>query len=104
MQRFNLIYYLANSNYNWFIFTDRCAICRNDLNEPSIEYQSELLEVSNNITRCKIFDSQRVAIGKCNHSYHLDCIETWLNNNWNCPLCSREWEYFKILNLFFNCV
>jgi len=20
MQRFNLIYYLANSNYNWFIF------------------------------------------------------------------------------------
>jgi hypothetical protein len=72
------------------------------LNEPSIEYQSELLGVSNNKTRFKIFDSQSVAIGKCNHSYHLDCIETWLNNNLTCPLCSREWEYFKILNLFFN--
>lgn len=41
-------------------------------------------------------------MGKCKHSYHLDCIETWLNNNLTCPLCSREWEYFKILNLCFS--
>ena len=45
-------------------------------------------------------DSQSIAIGKCKHSYHLDCVELWLNNNPTCPLCSRDWEYLKILYLF----
>lgn len=24
---------------------------------------------------------------KCNHAFHLDCIDIWLQNNANCPLC-----------------
>lgn len=102
MQRFNLVHYFAHASWYWFIFVDRCAICRNDLNEPSIEYHEELCGLLSNINRRKVLYSQSVAMGKCKHSYHLDCIETWLNNNLTCPLCSREWEYFKILNLCFS--
>lgn len=24
---------------------------------------------------------------KCNHKYHIECIEKWLSNNKTCPMC-----------------
>ncbi|XP_039039375.1 RING-H2 finger protein ATL1-like [Hibiscus syriacus] len=34
---------------------------------------------------------------KCNHAFHLDCIDIWLQSNENCPLCrtsiSRNLQY-----------
>lgn len=100
MQRFIIMQYFASATWNWFIFTDRCAICRNDLNEPSIDYQLEFFKMLNCENSSACLDSQSIGIGKCNHSYHLDCIETWLNDNLICPLCFAEWEYSKILNLY----
>lgn len=40
-----------------------CVICQNDI----------YLDISR--------------ILKCNHSYHIECIDTWLIENGNCPTC-----------------
>ncbi|XP_073315956.1 RING-H2 finger protein ATL1-like [Primulina huaijiensis] len=43
----------------------RCVVCLTDFQEH------ELLRV----------------LPKCNHAFHLDCIDLWLQNCSNCPLC-----------------
>ncbi|MED6187164.1 hypothetical protein PIB30_073917, partial [Stylosanthes scabra] len=30
------------------------------------------------------------AIPNCNHTFHIDCIDIWLQNNDNCPLCRTK--------------
>lgn len=40
-----------------------CVICQNDI----------------------YLDISRVL--RCNHSYHINCIDTWLIENSNCPIC-----------------
>ncbi|CAL5208271.1 unnamed protein product [Lathyrus oleraceus] len=42
-----------------------CAVCLNDFQ------QDEKLRI----------------IPNCNHVFHIDCIDVWLQNNANCPLC-----------------
>lgn len=42
-----------------------CVVCLNDFQEK---------------------DTLRV-LPSCNHAFHLDCIDIWLQNNANCPLC-----------------
>ncbi|KAM0007119.1 putative transcription factor C2H2 family [Helianthus debilis subsp. tardiflorus] len=42
-----------------------CVVCLNDFQE---------------------MDTLRV-LPSCNHAFHLDCIDIWLQNNANCPLC-----------------
>lgn len=27
---------------------------------------------------------------KCNHIYHIDCIDPWLQKNMNCPMCREK--------------
>lgn len=29
-----------------------------------------------------------ILICDCNQSYHIECINTWLNNRNNCPICN----------------
>ncbi len=72
------------------------------MNEPSIEYQIIPAKNIDKIKDPRFIDSHSIAVGRCKHSYHVDCIETWLKNNSICPLCSGKWEYDKILNLFLN--
>jgi len=38
-------------------------------------------------------DECPVVWGKCHHSFHLQCISTWLNTKTTCPVCRSEWEY-----------
>lgn len=41
-------------------------------------------------------DDSAVVWGKCNHSFHLQCINKWLstaNNDQKCPFCRRPWEF-----------
>lgn len=41
--RFEIKKWNAVTMWSWDICADTCAICRNSLNEPSIEYQVNLL-------------------------------------------------------------
>ncbi|KAH8091532.1 NEDD8 transferase [Aureococcus anophagefferens] len=95
--------------WSWDICADTRAICRNSLNEPSIEYQANPSPNNEN--------GLSIAFGCCGHArppgldvssvqraradaraqvFHLDCIQRWLKTRSVCPLCNKEWEFAKI--------
>merc|ERR1712100_829845 len=85
-KRFVVKKWQAVAFWSWNISVDTCAICRNSLWEPSIEYQAGN-ETDAGLTIC---------YGECGHVFHLDCITRWLKTRNYCPLCQREWETAKV--------
>jgi len=85
-ERFVVKKWQAVAFWSWNISVDTCAICRNSLWEPSIEYQAGN-ETDAGLTIC---------YGECGHVFHLDCITRWLKTRNYCPLCQREWETAKV--------
>lgn len=62
--------------------TTHCAICRNGILEPSVEYvQNPCDNNKNGLKLCK----------GC-HTFHLDCISRWIKTSNKCPLCNTEWD------------
>jgi len=74
--------------WTWDFNSNICSICRNFLQEPSINYQA-LGESGHE-------DGLTICFGACNHAYHFDCIQKWLKTRNNCPLCNSEWDTIKI--------
>ncbi|KAI5149820.1 anaphase-promoting complex subunit 11 [Enteropsectra breve] len=35
--------------------------------------------------------------GQCTHTFHMHCLEEWLETSNKCPLCRSEWVCKKIL-------
>ena len=77
--------------WNFVNGANTCAICRNDLTSPSVNYISSPKESVSRKDSCKI------AFLSCNHFYHYDCITQWFKTRLNnCPLCSRDSTIVKI--------
>jgi len=69
-------------------------IQRNQLPQKYIikikEYKlNEDLEESDNCSIClENYNKDNIInVLKCGHKYHKDCIDDWINDNNNCPLC-----------------
>jgi RING-box protein 1 len=70
---------------------DSCSICKNPLNVACINCQSNQ-EDDEEEKKC-----QKV-MGKCNHLYHIHCIDMWIKKQNTCPLCYTEWEATKYID------
>lgn len=59
---------IVKENFN----NDICSICLEDLiNYEDIENNDEVISLV------------------CNHMFHKKCVDPWIKNNKNCPLCKR---------------
>ena len=56
-----------------------CPICWNSIHSTSNINQSKGLT-------CKII------VTSCGHSFHEDCVNSWIKRNKTCPLCSNNWS------------
>jgi len=74
--------------WKWDISCDTCSICRNRLDQPSIDYMANPSPAFN--------AGLKVAFGSCGHCFHHDCWQRWNKKSPTCPLCSKEWDMTKV--------
>eukprot|EP01028_Stygiella_incarcerata_P006922 TRINITY_DN2818_c0_g1_i1.p2 TRINITY_DN2818_c0_g1~~TRINITY_DN2818_c0_g1_i1.p2 ORF type:complete len:104 (-),score=15.27 TRINITY_DN2818_c0_g1_i1:60-371(-) len=77
-----------NAVAGWQAFGgDKCAICKNLLEEKCTECRAS---EGDEDVRCT------VSWGQCNHAYHTHCIDRWVAQSRTCPLCQRDWSLEKV--------
>lgn len=62
-----------------------CTICRCNLNTSSLYNQEKCLD-------------SNIIIGKCQHSFHEECIKPWVAKNKHCPICVQVWQISHKIN------
>lgn len=92
-KRFEIKRWTAVAFWSWDQTNERCAICRNHLMEPCIECTNK---IDSNSMGEKVNCPR--AVGRCNHSFHLHCISTWIKTRNSCPLDSTEWALKEVVN------
>ena len=84
-----------NNTYNYYhhkiivkenFENDICSICLEDLlkQEDDTEEIEEIEDIESNN------DIDEIIGLRCNHMFHKKCVEPWILNNKNCPLCKRD--------------
>jgi len=63
-----VIHYKSEKDYGELGISSECAFCLSEFQE----------------------DEKLRVIPNCNHLFHIDCVDVWLQNNANCPLCRRK--------------
>lgn len=90
-KRFEIKKWTAVAFWSWDQTNESCAICRNHLMEPCIECQGK----NDNADVTQRPHCPR-AVGRCNHSFHLHCISTWIGTRNSCPLDNAEWSLKEV--------
>ena len=67
---------------------DTCPVCRNRLDQPSVDYMANPSPAFNS--------GLKVAFPSCAHPLHHDCWQRWNKKSPTCPLCSKEWDMTKV--------
>jgi len=88
-KRFECKKWNAVVTWKWDIPIENCGICKTNLMTLCIDAQANQGQSSGCDTPCVI------AWGLCNHAFHLCCINKWLNNHDNCPMCGQNWETIR---------
>ncbi|ODV85466.1 hypothetical protein CANARDRAFT_28264 [[Candida] arabinofermentans NRRL YB-2248] len=91
-KRFEVKKWTAVAFWSWDRDNETCAICRNHLMEPCIECHSS----GGNDRNGQKIECAR-AVGVCNHSFHLHCIDQWITKRNTCPLDSSDWTMKEVL-------
>lgn len=71
--------------WSWAGNQDTCGICRNTLDQPSIDM---IVRDADPAEAC-------IGWGACSHAFHTDCVSKWLKKHNKCPLCNAEWEFAR---------
>ena len=77
---------------------DKCNICfkKSYFNEHNCKLN--MMGVNCSICLDNCWDSQEnLTVIKCGHAFHISCLNTWLQNHWNCPLCKKSVSNLELL-------
>ncbi|ESW96127.1 hypothetical protein KL918_000076 [Ogataea parapolymorpha] len=94
-KRFEVKKWTAVAFWTWDQNNETCAICRNHLMEPCIDCGNNPNFGAN--SRTATHTKCPRAVGVCNHSFHLHCIDTWIQKRNSCPLDNSDWSIKDIL-------
>ena len=67
-------FYQSNIFNNDIKYSNRCKIINNNLNQKCIICQNKI-------------SNQFLRVLPCGHFFHIECIDYWMCDKMNCPIC-----------------